>query len=175
MNPQSIITALVLLVSAGIIPAEKNHPELTGPMPPDPTKVNRVAGPLTPASLKVWQMTLETPDFIWRTLRATETLSTAQLRTLALDLLRIRRFQDEDSLQEGLVLSAWAEREPEAVAGELLNLADWEDREDNIGDYDSDVENPAVRFWVNAAQRDFHAALALAAKLEGKETIQQFF
>jgi hypothetical protein len=155
--------------------AKNNHPHLTGPMPPDPVTVNRVAGPLTPASLAVWQLTSSPSDFLWRMLKATETLTTPQLRTLTLDLLRVRRFSDEDSPQDWLAMSAWADREPAVAVGELLNLSDWEDRDDNIGDYDSDVEFLGVLFWSHLADRDFPAAFAIAEKLEGGETLRQFF
>ena len=164
-----------LLVMAGSVSAGNNHPHLLGPMPPDPVTVNRAAGPLTPASLAVWQMTSGKSNFLWRMLRATETLSTPQLRTLCLDLLRIRRFYDHDSPQDWLMISAWVDREPAAAVRELLNIPDWEDRDNNIGDYDSDVEFMVSLFWRKLAAQDFPTALALAGNLKGRETIRQFF
>jgi hypothetical protein len=156
------------------VSGKDNHPQLIGPMPPDPITVNRVAGPITPASLSVWQRTSSPSDFLWRMLKATKSLSTPQLRTLTLDLLRVRRFRDEDYQQDWLMLSALADREPTAAVQEVLGIADWEDRDENIGDYDSDVENIGALFWRHLADRDFPTALAIAAKLQGRETIGQF-
>jgi hypothetical protein len=90
-----------LLFTAGMSHGQENHPHILGPMPPDPVTVNRVEGPVTPASLAIWQMTSTIPEFLWRIIWASETLTTPQLRTLALDLLRIRRFQDQDSPRIG--------------------------------------------------------------------------
>ena len=166
-----------LLLSAATASGEdrRNHPHLTGSMPPDPVTVNRVEGSVTVASLAIRQIMLPNSDFLWEMLETTEELSTPQLRTLALDLLRIRRFYDQDNPQEWLVISAWMDRDPVATVRELMNIPDWEDRDDNIGDYDSDAEFSAALFWKQLARQDFPAALEIAGKLEGKESIRQFF
>lgn len=167
--------AAALLLTTGMVHSQESDPRLIGPMPPDPVTVNRVAGPLTPASIAVWQLTSSPSDFLWRLLQATETLTTPQLRTLALDLLRAGRFEDQDSPQDWLMLSAWADREPAAAAREVLGLADWEDRDDQIRDSDSDVESLGVWFWKILADQDFPAALAIAGNLPDGETNELFF
>lgn len=169
-----LCAAAVFLVPS-LLYADGGHPLSTGPLPPDPITVGRVAGPHTAASLAMRQLTTAPATFLWELLRDTETLTTPQVRSLALDLLRVRRFYDADSPQDWLVCSVWAGRDPAGAARELLNIPDWEDREDNIGDYDSDVEFLTWIVWRNLAARDFPAAAAMVEGLQGFEATQQFF
>jgi hypothetical protein len=170
-----------LLTLAGVVPltflaqADGGHPKSSGPMPPDPLFTNRVPSPHTAASLALRQMVDPTGLFMWELMKETEALNAAQLRTLTHELLRPRRYYRDVSPADVIVMEAWADRDLAAATADVLNIPDWEDRDDNIGDYDSDVEFFGGQLWSQLAERDFPKAVKVADRLEGYETRGQFF
>lgn len=144
-------------------------------MPPDPVTVRRANGAPAVAALALQRMSLPHDLHVWELLKSSLSLSTAQVRTAALDLFRVRRFYDEEHPADVVFLAAWFDRDPVSAAQEMLNIPDWEDRENNIGDYDSDVEYFGARLWEELTRTDFPAALKIAAGLRGIESSGQFF
>jgi hypothetical protein len=155
--------------------ADGGHPKNFGPMPPDPLFTNRVPCPHTAASLALRQMIDPTGLFMWELMKETEALNAAQLRTLTHELLRPRRYYRDVSPADVIVMEAWADRDLAAATADVLNIADWEDREDSIGEYDSDVEFFGCHLWSQLAERDFPKAVKAADRLKGYETRRQFF
>lgn len=177
MRLPAVVPALLTLLTACAplsLRADGGHPERLGPLPPDPLMTGRVPVPHSAASLALRQMTEPAALFIWQLLKDTESLQPAQLRTIAHELLRVRRYYDQESPADFIVLEAWADRDLSGVAADFLSIPDWEDREDEIGGYDSDVEFEASVFWGRLAERDFPAALKIAESLRGKETLTKF-
>ena len=141
----------------------------------DPLAANRVPGPLTVSGLALRQRIGPPALFYWELLRQLQFLTTPQVRTLALDLLRVRRCSYAISPADLIVVDAWADRDLAAAATEILHIPDWEDGNPAIGDDDSDVEFVGAALWTRLAEKDFAKAMELADRLTGQETIRQFF
>lgn len=170
----ALIVSLAMLRPADVS-ADGGHPQWFGPIPPDPLMTNRVPCPHSAASLALRQMIDPTGLFAWEFLKETESLNTAQLRTLVHDLLRPRRYYHEIPAADQIAIQAWAARDLAAATADILNIPDWEDRDMFIDDYDSDVEYEGWVLWSRLAETDFAKAVRIADRLQGHETQRMCF
>lgn len=140
----------------------------------DALSVDRVAGPFTVENLVVRHLAGPDGLLLWELMRAFESLTIPQLRSLSHDLLRPRRFYNGLLPLDLLVVSAWADRDLAGATEDMLHIPDWEDSIEAIGDYDCDVEFFGAMLWMRLAERDFAKAAAIAEKVTGEETRRQF-
>lgn len=168
--PVFTATAGLLLPCSATAQQQPNGNNTSAGRPaPDPLYQNRVPCAHTAASLHL-RLASEPPGLVaWEFLKESRALTEAQLRTLTLDALRTRRYYC-NSAAEFLFLECYAGRNLEAATADVMQIPDWEDSIDEIGDYDSDVEYFGGKLWRRLAATDLPAALRLADGLKGSET-----
>jgi|GEM_PF-5616164 len=161
MNPASRILTLVLGLA---VPATRSA---TQPKE-DPLLEGNVAVPFEAGALLLRELTQPPGLFVWTTLKDLESLSAAQLRTLAHGLWTGQR-RGTKLTAAPLVIEAWADRDLPGLVRDMLTLMQWEQSLPEASEHNAGIESSAAALWCRLAKQNWKLALPLLDKVSRNE------